>query len=838
MPHLTLGLLHTLLTLPAAHAVVPQDGVKVALLGAATDPAYNKDVVDRIMVASRGVGVPSADPVNGRSAYEIAIVELFDVAAMVPTTDQLAPFDVLLVYNNVPFVDPVAVGDVVASMVEMGKSVVLAGRVVDPDYALQGRFALQNLSPVAYGTFAEPGTELGVAATDSAYEFLVGPTIGITPEFGVVFLTGGTASYQVQNLVPKEQAVVTHRWSNLEPAVVLMESDLDGHGNLAVVNMFPPSDRVDPNSWDDEDSHVAKLIAGVILWTQGAEHPRGTCFQQGFPQLVLPAPTFSYVDALAYAPGGPPVLNFPSTTVPYGVSSCPFPPFCDDIDADGAPDITRIVCNTVDDCFPGPGVTCEIVQNTQTFQDLNCNGTDIFDEPLFDPFEIGGQCEGNTDPETGEPYDNNDYYHDFHRFECEHLTDGFDPDFDQLSFGTITIFEAGSSEIAEVVNLTCDNCPEYYNPNQFDWDWDGVGDECDECPFVFSLDHTDRDGDGLGDVCDNCIETGNSDQWDHDADGQGDACDNCPNDFNPVSSWTLSVLGANAQPDWDGDGVGDACDNCVIRDVNGDGDFEHPGYPSAPGGPLTQFDTPNPDQADTDFDGWGDACDDCPLHFNPMQFDEDKDGVGDPCDNCPELKALDTTDQDGDGLGDPCDNCDTVQNVDQTDLDLDELGDACDNCPLASNEDQSDSDADGVGDVCDICPAVHNPEQADGDEDEIGDVCDNCPFHRNNDQEDRDADGFGDDCDLCIFVASEENLDSDGDGMGDACDNCPYAVNFDQVDTDADGLGDACDVLGLRGGGEIKPAQEGCNTSGTGPQAALVLAAMALAVRRRRSSRC
>jgi MYXO-CTERM domain-containing protein len=832
MPHLTLGLLSTLLSTSAHAQVVPQDGVKVALLGAATNPDYNKDVVDRIMVASRGVGMPTADFQSGRAAYEIAIVELFDVATSVPTTDQLAPFDVLLVYNNAPFVDAVAVGDVVASMVEMGKSVVLAGNVIDPDFALQGRFALQNLSPVTYGEAVEPGTELGVNPVDAAYEFLVGPTIGITPEFGVIELTGGTASYQVQGIVPKEQAVITHRWSNLEPAVVLMENALEGHGKLAVVNMFPPSDRVDPNSWDDEESHVAKLIAGVILWTQGFERPIGTCFEPGpngpQPQLVLPGPTFAYVDKLAYLPGGPPVLNANANGVPYGVSTCPFPPFCDAA-------VTRIMCNTVDDCFPVAGVTCEIIQNTQTFQDLNCNGTDIFDEPLFDPYEIGGQCEGNTDPETGEPYDNNDYYHDFHRFECQYLTDGFDPDFDQLSFGTITIFEANSPEVAEVINLTCDNCPEYYNPNQFDWDADGVGDECDECPLVWSLDHTDRDGDGLGDVCDNCIDSVNSDQWDHDLDGQGDACDNCPGVYNPVSDWTLSFMGFNDQPDWDGDGVGDACDNCIIRDVNGDGDFEHPGYAAIPGGALTQFDTPNPDQLDSDFDGWGDACDDCPLHFNPMQFDEDRDGVGDPCDNCPELKALDTTDQDEDGLGDPCDNCDLVANVDQTDLDLDELGDACDNCPLASNEDQSDSDADGVGDVCDICPSIYNPEQADGDEDEIGDLCDNCPFHRNADQDDRDADGFGDDCDLCIFVASEENLDSDGDGMGDACDNCPYAVNFDQTDTDADGLGDACDVLGLRGGGEIHPVQEGCNTSGSSPQALLVMAAMALAARRRRS---
>lgn len=402
-----------------------------------------------------------------------------------------------------------------------------------------------------------------------------------------------------------------------------------------------------------------------------------------------------------------------------------------------------------------------------------------------------------------------------------------------------------------------DNCPDDYNPNQTDYDSDGIGYVCDtcvdtdgdgygnpgfavnlcetdNCPYLYNPDQEDYDGDGIGDECDQCTDT--------DGDGYGNpgfpnnTCptDNCPNHFNPY------------QYDADGDGRGDQCDYCT--DTDGDS-FGDPGYPASTCMLDNCPDNYNPYQWDMDNDNIGDSCDactdidgdgygdpgfpantcvtdNCPNIPNPDQLDDDSDGIGNECDDC--------NDSDGDGYGDPgypdnvcdTDNCPDISNPDQEDSDSDGLGDACDDC--------TDSDGDGYGDpgyenqTCEIdnCPDTSNPDQADYDQDGIGDVCDectdsdndgygdpgfaantcegdNCPEIYNPDQLDADIDGLGDVCDECT--------DTDGDGYGDpgyaanTCptDNCPNISNPDQADTDNDGAGDSCDIC-------LNHAQDDC----------------------------
>lgn len=107
----------------------------------------------------------------------------------------------------------------------------------------------------------------------------------------------------------------------------------------------------------------------------------------------------------------------------------------------------------------------------------------------------------------------------------------------------------------DMIESVEDNCPDVYNPDQFDTDGDGFGDACDldddndgvldqndNCPDVYNPEQFDTDGDGLGDQCDS----------DDDNDGVPDVYDNCPYVFNPN------------QRDNDNDGIGDACVDAVV----------------------------------------------------------------------------------------------------------------------------------------------------------------------------------------------------------------------------------------------------------------------------------
>ena len=179
-----------------------------------------------------------------------------------------------------------------------------------------------------------------------------------------------------------------------------------------------------------------------------------------------------------------------------------------------------------------------------------------------------------------------------------------------------------------------DNCPGVFNPSQADFDLDGTGDFCDECPFdplktepglcgcgVIDL---DLDGDSVVECIDNCPGDINPEQEDWNSNGIGDMCEDADgdglNDDEEINTYGTDP----GNSDSDLDGISDGIEvviltsNPLMQDTDLDGLTDG----------LEQNEAgTSPTNPDTDGDGCNDAdeyhlncpdnfCGDCPGDFN------------------------------------------------------------------------------------------------------------------------------------------------------------------------------------------------------------------------------
>lgn len=259
------------------------------------------------------------------------------------------------------------------------------------------------------------------------------------------------------------------------------------------------------------------------------------------------------------------------------------------------------------------------------------------------------------------------------------------------------------------VQLSCDNAPDFFNPDQGDIDRDGFGDVIDRCPTLpgTSDDTADSDNDGVGNACDTCRQA--SRQYNED-------------DAAPMGYMT--VRNVPFQGDADRDGIGDVCDNCVLaancQDYGASNPWEL-------GDPIA-YDDDVLCLLDADNDMIGDACEgSMPNEFAAGSVglgpddDFDQDGLSNVLDACPRQPVALTSEEhaaiactsDADcGEGRKCETAAGI--CDHLDTDSDGVGDVCDTCPFTENplqvadgamQEGDDTDGDFVGNACETAPA-------------------------------------------------------------------------------------------------------------------------------------
>lgn len=209
--------------------------------------AANVRVSTGLTSGSVQVALLAADSSNvaGVQAYlsafsDFVLVTTFDVSSITPSLATLLNYDAVLVWSNSMFLNPVALGDVLADYVDVGGGVVIATfAFYGPSYGLEGRIMAD------YSPFVQAGPNLYSDANLGVYDAEHPIMNGVTAVSG----------YYRDNVTMTTGAELVAEWSDGYPFVA-------AKGRVVGVTVHPGTATSHPWTGD-----VPTLFHNALLWS-------------------------------------------------------------------------------------------------------------------------------------------------------------------------------------------------------------------------------------------------------------------------------------------------------------------------------------------------------------------------------------------------------------------------------------------------------------------------------------------------------------------------------------------------------------------------------------------
>jgi hypothetical protein len=153
------------------------------------------------------------------SSYaDIGVVSTFNALTVTPTLVDLQPYDVVIVWNDFAFADPVALGNVLADYLDAGGRVILSAFTWHSTSDLGGRLMSEGYSPFTSEGLGSHSSEASLGSRETGHPILLGVATATDRYRNVVSLAPG--------------ADLVARWSDGEALIATQ-------GRVVAINSYP-----------------------------------------------------------------------------------------------------------------------------------------------------------------------------------------------------------------------------------------------------------------------------------------------------------------------------------------------------------------------------------------------------------------------------------------------------------------------------------------------------------------------------------------------------------------------------------------------------------------------